>query len=164
MEARAAQPPPPRFYTLYERGGPAPAPPQPIDGQFQQFGVVFDTKDAVAKSSSGDAPFDGRRSYKASLKRLNREALFMFIDLVDTLAKRPSEASSKVDNLRTGLLNLTNSANALRAPQARSEVAKQFRAEMRASEEAAEATRTSLDDTLQHLDAACQDLLSKIPR
>ncbi len=68
-----------------------------------------------------------------------------------------------MDNLRTGLLNLTNSANALRAPQARSEVANQFRAEMRASEAAAEATRASLDDTLQQLDAECQDLLSETP-
>ena len=43
MEARAAQPPPPRFYKLYAGGADAgPPPPEAIaGGEFQQYGTSY---------------------------------------------------------------------------------------------------------------------------
>ena len=77
MEARAAQPPPPRFYKLYERGAEAgPPPPGEVEeGQFTTFGTIYDVSD-------GGGEAHGSGTTKRGLKQANKEVLRAFISVV----------------------------------------------------------------------------------
>ena len=161
MEARAAQPPPPRFYKLYENGSDqGPRPPEPVqEGQFQQFGTLYETSDGIPQlnveplvktESGGQQP-----SLKQAMKALNRETLFCFIDLIDSLVKRPSEASNKVENLRVLLLNLGYATNLIRPLQARANIQHQLEKDLKTAQNVSEEFLKSVGDTLQDLTSLC---------
>ncbi len=56
--------------------------------------------------------------FKAELRRLNRELLFTFLDLLDCLVQRPSAYARAVENVGLIARNMSYLLNALRSEQA----------------------------------------------
>ncbi|BDA46552.1 probable mediator of RNA polymerase II transcription subunit 7 at N-terminal half [Coccomyxa sp. Obi] len=56
----------------------------------------------------------GRLDFKAELRRLNRELLFTFLDLLDCLVQRPSAYARAVENVGLIARNMSYLLNALR--------------------------------------------------
>lgn len=57
--------------------------------------------------------------FKGELRRLNRELLFTFLDLLDCLVQRPSTYARAVENVGLVARNMSYILNALRSEQAK---------------------------------------------
>mmetsp|Transcript_7529 Transcript_7529/g.25887 ORF Transcript_7529/g.25887 Transcript_7529/m.25887 type:complete len:158 (-) Transcript_7529:126-599(-) len=126
MEARAAQPPPPRFYKLYAGGADAgPPPPEAIaGGEFQQYGTSYSLGE---QGGEGDAAGPAREvtpahEAVARIRALNRETLFAFIEVVDAVASRPSDSQRAQEVLRECTSKMATLLSALRSTQALLEI------------------------------------------
>ncbi len=135
METRPAHPPPPHFYRRYADGVEAgPPPPRPIEGQFRQYGTLYDTEDGipgVAAEALFGTTLDGTVGIKERLKAINREILFAFIEVVDAMATAPDDAPNRIEDLRTLVLNLGYLTNLLRPYQARASLDETLREDVK---------------------------------
>ncbi|QDZ21291.1 subunit 7 mediator of RNA polymerase II transcription [Chloropicon primus] len=130
FEARAAQPPPPGFYKLYDQGVErGPEPPAPIEGEFQQYGTTYflagESGDGGALANDGSSSGSGPGAV-AKLRALNRETLFAFIEVVDAMGNRPSESQKAQEILRECLVKMATMLSALRSKQALFEIKKEY--------------------------------------
>merc|ERR1711977_420914 len=125
MEARAAQPPPPRFYKLYERGAEAgPPPPGEVEeGQFTTFGTIYDVSD-------GGGEAHGSGTTKRGLKQANKEVLRAFISVVAS----QGQVSQDSETLREKFLRFINLTNQRRATECRRECERSLLSEIKSFE------------------------------
>ena len=94
----------------------------------------------------------------ATLRALNRETLFAFVQVVDAMANRPSEIQRAHEVLRECMAKMANTLSALRSKQALVEVKKGLREQKAAAEEGArevfENLLAGLERVKEKIDAA----------
>ncbi|KAK9821425.1 hypothetical protein WJX81_003367 [Elliptochloris bilobata] len=132
---------PPAFFRLYrddadgsaERPLP-PLPPAPVEGEFQMFGELHTTEDGIPPLQVRQLFEVGKGGYidfRKELGRLNREALFGLLELVDALVDRPSAYARLAENIGLTLRNANYLLNLLRAHQARATLEHTLEVELR---------------------------------
>lgn len=133
-------PPPPRFYRLYggKEGDPLvseeeekgkrtyqtfPEPPTPPLGEeFEAFGWIYTLQGGLPPLRTERVLFEvneGRVEFKKELLRLNKEILFHYIELIDTLVQRPERYPEALADLEALFHNVHYLLNAMRHVQAR---------------------------------------------
>ncbi|KAJ2847418.1 Mediator of RNA polymerase II transcription subunit 7 [Coemansia brasiliensis] len=97
-------------------------PPPPQTGTYSVFGRVWQVHDLLPTLSEQNIPQlypEGPIDRMAELKRLNRAAVFEFLDLIDVLIKEPAQFSARTERLRDVLVNLHHLINEYREHQAK---------------------------------------------
>ncbi|KAK9918763.1 hypothetical protein WJX75_006706 [Coccomyxa subellipsoidea] len=146
-----AFPPPPPFYKLYGSdadGNQLMPPPPPIEGEYQLFGELHTTEDGIPPLTVRQLftvnPL-GLLDFKGELRRLNRELLYTFLDLLDCLVQRPSTYARAVENVGLVARNMSYILNALRSEQARATLEHTLKVEIADRKEAIRELREGAD-------------------
>ncbi|EIE19519.1 MED7-domain-containing protein [Coccomyxa subellipsoidea C-169] len=168
-----AFPPPPAFYKLYGTSAdgsevPAPPPPPPpVEGEYQLFGELYTTEDGIPPLTVRQlftVNAQGLLDFKGELRRLNKELLFTFLDLLDCLVQRPSAYARAVENVGLIARNMSYILNALRSEQARATLEHTVKVEIadrkeaiRELRESAESARALLRRMAEGIHDACKE-------
>eukprot|EP01025_Chloroclados_australasicus_P049576 TRINITY_DN5653_c0_g1_i1.p3 TRINITY_DN5653_c0_g1~~TRINITY_DN5653_c0_g1_i1.p3 ORF type:complete len:182 (-),score=29.12 TRINITY_DN5653_c0_g1_i1:717-1262(-) len=123
-QQQSAFPSPPAYYKLYSSKAekPPPLPPKPVEGEFTQFGEIYQTEHVTPK-------LQGRRlfqvsekgiiDFKSELGKLSTELPFAFLELMNCLIDQPSENARRLEDVGVILRNMYYLINAIRPIQAR---------------------------------------------
>ncbi|CAK0785716.1 hypothetical protein CVIRNUC_008927 [Coccomyxa viridis] len=150
QDVQQAFPPPPPYYkdfAPHEDSGDEhmlPAPPPPVQGEYQLFGELHTTEDGIPPltvrplftvSESGSVDF------RKELVKLNKELLFCYLDLIDTLIERPSAYARSVEHVGVVARNMQYLLNTLRGHQARATLELMLRKEIAEGQKAVKELR-----------------------
>ncbi|CAL5228168.1 g11249 [Coccomyxa viridis] len=160
-DVQQAFPPPPPYYQDFAAFADAsqdsslPEPPPPIKGEYQLFGELHTTEDGIPPLTvrplfSVDAP--GSVDFRTELRKLNKELLFCFLDLINTLVERPSAYARSVENVGLVARNMHYLLNALRGHQARATLEETLRQEISDGKQAVEDLRSAAQRAQQLLE------------
>ncbi|KAK9806166.1 hypothetical protein WJX72_003807 [[Myrmecia] bisecta] len=174
VKQQQAYPPPPPFYRLYrpdadgsaERPLP-PEPPKPVEGEYVLFGEFHSTESGVPPLT-GRPLFEPRPNgtidFKGHLLKLNKELLFNFLELLDTLVDRPSAYARQVENLGLIMRNMHYLLNIMRSHQARATLQEILETEIEERKAAAQEIRDQIESAqkvMQGLAEALADVPSE---
>eukprot|EP00040_Diaphanoeca_grandis_P012274 m.62375 g.62375 ORF g.62375 m.62375 type:complete len:168 (-) comp23140_c2_seq5:117-620(-) len=144
--AQTAMPLPPRYFELYTdeavESSTTPAPPKPRT-TYNSFGVPNDTDSNFVKPLEDigfKQLYDSSKDRLAELKRLNKETMAQFMDLVQLLSSSSEGVNENVEKLKLLFTNMHHMLNEFRPHQAR------------------ETIRAMMEQQLQERDEMVQDL------
>ncbi|GAQ78766.1 Transcriptional coactivator [Klebsormidium nitens] len=168
-------PPPPPYFKLFSDGykGEQILPPPPLDGTFTMFGQTYSTEDQLPNLEQQGIrqlyPKHSDIDIPAELRKLNRELVFTYLELVDVLAERPSQYARRVEDIGLILKNMHHLLNLLRPHQAQATVLHALEEQVRRRKEALATIRkqrqemaAALAEGASLLAEANQELLQKI--
>mmetsp|Transcript_16281 Transcript_16281/g.35394 ORF Transcript_16281/g.35394 Transcript_16281/m.35394 type:complete len:297 (-) Transcript_16281:46-936(-) len=157
--AAAAFPPPPSFYKLYgsqeseEEQSDAkgavrvlpPDPPTPVEGEYPMFGTIYSTEHGLPPLPTGTEQLYRDSGDDVDLRnefrKLNKQLLFHFIDLVHNLTKGPRQQIEQVNEVTVILHNMHHLLNAIRPRQARATLKRVLEEQVARKEKALEIVR-----------------------
>ncbi|GLC39591.1 hypothetical protein PLESTB_000809500 [Pleodorina starrii] len=135
---REAYPPPPSLFNLYRPDdgvSPLPPPPPPIPTpadvaalrerkiELKVLGNPLKLSEDLVPPLTTQALYrrqpDGTIDFKGELRRLSGELMFMFLELLKTLAEKPAGYAQQLTTVNVLLSNLVQLANLMRPHQAR---------------------------------------------
>lgn len=136
---------------------PLQPPPLPGDGAtFQVFGELHTTKPGIAPLAVKqlyEASANGTIDFPKELRRLNRELLFAFANMLSSVASRPSQSARSVETVGALIRNIQHLLNLLRPHQAAATLEHILTVEL-------EEQRAAITDLKTHTQRSRQLLLS----
>ncbi|GMH32945.1 hypothetical protein BSKO_00779 [Bryopsis sp. KO-2023] len=168
---RQAYPPPPFFYKLCEEEAEGAAetdsedltdvvePPSPVQGEYHSFGEIFETTDGVPKIPVQQLFRDADVDFKVELKKLNRETIFCFLELISVLISNPGGYARNLENLGVILRNVHQLLNLMRPHQALASLEQMLNIDIEELQRGLQDMRNKKENARRILESASASLL-----
>ncbi|KAJ2796077.1 Mediator of RNA polymerase II transcription subunit 7 [Coemansia guatemalensis] len=130
-------------------------PPPPDSGAYTIFGRMWQVQDRLPSLSEQNIPQlypEGPIDRIAELKRLNRMAIFEFLDLIDVLVKDPSQYGARTERIRDVFVNIHHLINEYRQHQAKETLKLMLREQIASKRQATEHTLTKCEEVERNIE------------
>ncbi|KAJ2079424.1 Mediator of RNA polymerase II transcription subunit 7 [Coemansia sp. RSA 988] len=130
-------------------------PPPPDSGSYTIFGRIWQVQDRLPSLSEQNIPQlypEGPIDRIAELKRLNRMAIFEFLDLIDVLVKDPSQYGARTERIRDVFVNIHHLINEYRQHQAKETLKLMLREQIASKRQAKERTLSKCEEVKRNIE------------